>query len=45
MNKFSQRYDITKTFEFNKENAPFEEVIDKNPETKHYKGLLKVELR
>lgn len=29
-NKLNKRYDITKTFEYNKENWPFEEIYDKN---------------
>ncbi len=34
----NKRYDITKTFEYNKENAPFEKSVDRNLEIKNILG-------
>lgn len=37
-NNLNKRYDVTKTFEYNKEHGPFEKVYDKNDEIKKILG-------
>lgn len=37
-NNLNKRYDVTKTFEYNKEHGPFEKVYDKNDEIKKVLG-------
>lgn len=43
INKFNRRFDINKTFEYNKEKGPFEKIKDKNSEIKKVLGKFGIE--